>query len=268
MFGLSAITENVVPRLLAAACIAFGGIVSYIYFRLARRKQRPLLEFDLFKVPTFWAGVGGGSLFRIGVGAIALLLPLMLQLGFGLNPMQSGMLTCASAVGALFIKSLIKLLLRLFGFRRLLLVNSVFASATIVVVGLFTANTAHWLIFTVLLTTGCFRSLQFTALNAITYAEIPDHRVSAATSLFATVQQLSLGVGVTMGAFALQASNYIQGHAKIVAADFWPAFLVLGLIAMTSAYSASKLSPDAGEDMAGRQAKPQLETVAEARGAK
>jgi hypothetical protein len=267
MFGLSAITEDVVPRMLAAACIVFGGMVTYVYFRMARRKQRPLLEFDLFKVPTFWVGVGGGSLFRIGIGAMALLLPLMLQLGFGLTPLQSGMLTCASAVGALFIKSLIKLLLRLYGFRRLLLVNSVFASATVAAIGLFTANTAHWLIFTVLVITGCFRSLQFTALNAITYAEIPDHRVSAATSMFATVQQLSLGVGVTVGAFALQASNFIQGHPKIVAADFWPAFLVLGLIAMSSAYSASKLSPDAGEDMAGRHPKPELEAAEVSRGA-
>jgi EmrB/QacA subfamily drug resistance transporter len=267
MFGLSAITEDVVPRMLAAACIVFGGMVTYVYFRMARRKQRPLLEFDLFKVPTFWVGVGGGSLFRIGIGAMALLLPLMLQLGFGLTPLQSGMLTCASAVGALFIKSLIKLLLRLYGFRRLLLVNSVFASATVAAIGLFTAHTAHWLIFTVLVITGCFRSLQFTALNAITYAEIPDHRVSAATSMFATVQQLSLGVGVTVGAFALQASNFIQGHPKIVAADFWPAFLVLGLIAMSSAYSASKLSPDAGEDMAGRQPKPELETAEMSRSA-
>ncbi len=252
MFGLSAITETVVRRMLSAACIGFGGIVTYIYYRLARQKQRPLLEFDLLKVPTFWVGVGGGSLFRVGVGAMALLLPLMLQLGFGLNPMQSGMLTCASAIGALFIKSLIKFFLRHFGFRKMLMVNGVFASATVAAVGLFTARTPHWLIFAVLIITGCFRSLQFTGLNAITYAEIPDHRVSAATSMFATVQQLSLGVGVTVGAFALQASNYIQGHATIVASDFWPAFLALGLIAMSSTYSAANLSPQAGAEMVGR----------------
>ena len=267
MFGLSAITEDVVPRMLAAACIFFGAAITYIYFRLARRKAKPLLEFNLFKVPTFWVGVGGGSLYRIGIGAISLLLPLMLQLGFGLTPLQSGMLTCASAMGALFMKSAIKLFLRLFGFRRVLLVNAVFASATVAGIGLFSANTAHWLIFSVLLLGGCVRTLQFTALNAITYAEIPDHRVSAATSLFATVQQLSLGVGVTVGAFALQASNFLQGHPKIVAGDFWPAFFVLGLGAASSAYSASTLSPNAGAEMAGRRPKPELETVAMSRNA-
>jgi EmrB/QacA subfamily drug resistance transporter len=267
MFGLSAITEDVVPRMLAAACIFFGAAITYIYFRLARRKAKPLLEFNLFKVPTFWVGVGGGSLYRIGIGAISLLLPLMLQLGFGLTPLQSGMLTCASAMGALFMKSAIKLFLRLFGFRRVLVVNAVFASATVAGIGLFSASTAHWLIFSVLLLGGCVRTLQFTALNAITYAEIPDHRVSAATSLFATVQQLSLGVGVTVGAFALQASNFLQGHPKIVAGDFWPAFFVLGLVAASSAYSASTLSPNAGAEMAGRRPKPELETVAMSRNA-
>jgi EmrB/QacA subfamily drug resistance transporter len=267
MFGLSAITEDVVPRMLAAACILFGAAITYIYFRLARRKAKPLLEFNLFKVPTFWVGVGGGSLYRIGIGAISLLLPLMLQLGFGLTPLQSGMLTCASAMGALFMKSAIKLFLRLFGFRRVLVVNAVFASATVAGIGLFSASTAHWLIFSVLLLGGCVRTLQFTALNAITYAEIPDHRVSAATSLFATVQQLSLGVGVTVGAFALQASNFLQGHPKIVAGDFWPAFLVLGLVAASSVYSASTLSPNAGAEMAGRRPKPELETVGMSRNA-
>jgi hypothetical protein len=177
------------------------------------------------------------------------------------------MLTCASAIGALFIKSLIRLLLRRYGFRRLLLGNSVFASATIAAIGLFTARTPHWLIFAMLVITGCFRSLQFTALNAITYAEIPDHRVSAATSMFATVQQLSLGVGVTVGAFALQASNFLQGHSRIVAGDFGPAFLVLGLIAMSSAYSASTLSPNAGAEMAGRPPKPELESAGISRNA-
>jgi EmrB/QacA subfamily drug resistance transporter len=252
MFGLSAINEDVVPRAMAAACLVLGTMVTYIYFRLARHKQKPLLEFDLFKVSTFWVGIGGGSLYRIGIGAISLLLPLMLQLGFGMTPMQSGMLTCASAVGSLFMKGAIKLLLHLFGFRRVLVVNAIFASATVAGIGLFTARTAHWLIFAVLLLGGCARTLQFTGLTALTYADIPDHRVSAATSMFATVQQLSLGMGVTVGAFALQASSFLQRHQRIVAGDFWPAFLALGLIAMSSAYPISKLSPDAGAEMAGR----------------
>jgi MFS family permease len=251
MFGLSTINERVISHEFAFACIVIGSAVTFLYFRLARHKTSPLLDFDLFKVKTFWVGVGGGSLFRIGIGAIAFVLPLMFQLGFGLSPLQSGMLTCASAVGAMFMKSILKIFLRRYGFRSVLISNVFLASATVACMGLFTAKTPHWLIYLVLLIGGCFRALQFTSLNAITYADISEHDVSQATSVFATVQQLSLGLGVTVGAFAVQASSFLQGHRTIVAGDFWPAFLVLGIIAASSAYCMFSLSPDAGADMAG-----------------
>jgi hypothetical protein len=117
---------------------------------------------------------------------------------------------------------------------------------------LFTARTHHWVIFLILGVGGCFRALQFTSLNAITYAEIPDNMVSKATSMYATVQQLSLGMGVTAGAFALQASSFLQGHRTIVASDFWPAFLAMGMFVALSARAAFRLPSDAGAEMAGR----------------
>ena len=255
MFGLSTINERVISHDLAFACIVIGAAVTYLYFRLARRKTAPLLDLDLFKVKTFWVGVGGGSLFRIGIGALAFVLPLMFQLGFGLSPLQSGLLTCASAVGAMFMKTILKIFLRRYGFRTVLIFNVFLGAATIASMGLFTAKTPHWLIFLVLVIGGCFRALQLTSLNAITYADIAPRDVSQATSVFATVQQLSLGMGVTVGAFAVQASSFFQGHATIVAGDFWPAFLVLGLIAASSAYSMFSLPPDAGADMAGRRSR-------------
>jgi hypothetical protein len=142
--------------------------------------------------------------------------------------------------------------LRVFGFRSVLIYNAVLSSAAIIGFGLFQANTSRLLIFTMLLIAGCFHSLQFTALNAIAYADIADHEVSPATSLFSTIQQLSLGMGVTVGAFALQSANFLQRHKAIVTEDFKPAFLVVGLIAMASAYSALSLSSNAGADLAGR----------------
>jgi EmrB/QacA subfamily drug resistance transporter len=255
MFGLSTINERVISHELAAACIVFGTAATVTHFRLARHKPVPLLDLSLFKVKTFWVGVGGGSLYRIGIAAISLVLPLMFQLGFGLNPLQSGMLTCAAAFGSLFMKSAIKFFLRLYGFRSVLFWNVFLASGSVAVMGLFTARTPHWLVFSVLLVGGCIRTLQFTGLNAIAYADIPDQDVSKATSLFATVQQLSLGMGVTIGAFAVQASSFLQGHKVVVAEDFWPAFLVLGIIVVSSVYSIRTLAPEAGADMAGREAR-------------
>lgn len=252
MFGLSAITEQLMPRMISSACIVIGAVVTFIYFRFAQRTEAPLLDLGLFKIKTFWVGVAGGSLFRIGIGSIALLVPLLLQLGFGLSPLQSGTLTCASAIGALFLKSIVKAVLRRFGFRRVLSLNALMSAASVAVLALFTARTHHWVIFMILGIGGCFRALQFTSLNAITYAEIPDHMVSKATSMYATVQQLSLGMGVTVGAFALQASSFLQGHKTIVASDFWPAFLAMGLFVASSAQTAFGLPSDAGAEMAGR----------------
>jgi MFS family permease len=263
MFGLSTISERLLPREFAVGSIVLGAVITYAYFRLARRTEMPLLDLGLFKIKTFLVGVGGGSLFRIGIGSIALLLPLLLQLGFGMSPLQSGMLTCASAVGALFIKTAIKMLLRRHGFRSVLAFNALFSAVSVAVMALFTAKTPHLIIFLVLLLGGCVRSLQFTALNAITYADIPDHIVSQATSMYATVQQLSLGMGVTVGAFALQASSFLQKHGTIVASDFWPALLIMGLITALSACSAFTLSPDAGAEMAGRRPKIALQAASD-----
>ena len=252
MFGLSAITENMMSRAIPAACIVIGTAVTYVYVHFARRKKAPLLDLGLFNIKTFRAGVGGGSLFRVGIGSIALLLPLMLQLGFGLSPLQSGMLTCASAVGALFLKSIVKKVLHRYGFRSVLTWNALFSAVSVAVLALFTARTHHWVIFIVLVAGGCFRALQFTSLNAITYAEIPDHMVSGATSMYSTVQQLSLGMGITAGAFALQASSYLRRSPTIVAGDFWPAILAMAVLVALSAQSAFGLPSDAGAEMAGR----------------
>jgi len=254
MFGMSTISDQMIPRKWAAICIVMGAVIVYAYLRRSRTEAKPLLDFSYFKLKTYMVGVGGGSIYRIGFGAIPFLLPLMLQLGFGLSPFRSGVLTCASAIGSLFIRTITKKLLQIFGFRRLLGYNALLASITIAALGLFTPRTSHTVIFVVLLVGGGFRVMQFTALNTICYAEVPERDVSQATSLFATIQQLSMGMGVTVGAFCLQASNFFQHHTQIVAADFAPAFLAVGLFCAVSAYSAFSLSPAADAEMAGRTA--------------
>ena len=253
IFGLTTIQDRLVSTEFSLGCMVAGAACMTVYLLHARHKQQPLLELGLLKIKTYWVGVGGGSLFRIGIGGISLLLPLMFQLGFGMNPLQSGLLTCASAIGAMFMKSVVKMVLRMFGFRTVLISNAILASGTIAAFGLFTAQTPRLLVFVILLIGGCFRSLQFTAINSIAFADIADDAVSKATSLFATIQQLSIGVGVTVGAFALQTSSFLQRHNTIVAADFWPAFLALGLLAASSAWSAVGMPKTAGATMAGRK---------------
>src|SRR4029077_8689862 len=140
--------------------------------------------------------------------------------------------TCATAIGAMFMKTITVFILRRFGFRTVLSVNGVAASAVVIGFGLFSATTPHVIIATVLLVSGCLRSLQFTALNAISFADIAPENMSQAASISSMAQRLSQSMGIAAGAYMLQLSSTVQGHASIVTADFWPAFVGIGLISL------------------------------------
>lgn len=252
MLGLSTIGRHLIATPIALGLVAAGALLSWAYWRHAHRTEHPLMRMDLFKVQTFRAGVLGGALFRTGVGATPFLLPLMLQLGFGMSPMESGALTFISAAGAMFMKTLSQRILHHWGFRTVLTVNALITAVTIAGYGLFTDQTSHLVIMATLLLGGCFRSLQFTSLNAISYADIPPHRMSQATSLASVSQQLSLSMGITIGAAVLQASSVFHGRDSVTAVDFPWAFLTVGLVALTSAISVARLSKDAGNELAQR----------------
>jgi len=251
MLGLSSLGGHLMPGKITAACIVLGAIALAAYPWHARRTPHPVIDLSLLKLPTFHTGVVAGSLFRIGVGATPFLLPLLLQLGFGMNPLQSGLLTCASAVGAMFMKTLTTVILRRFGFRKVLMVNAVIASAGVGIAGLFTATTPHLVIFLVLLAAGCMRSLQFTSLQAISFAEVTRETISQASSISSMAQRLAQSLGVALGAYALQVSGLLQGHAEVVVADFPPAFAAVALLSATSLFFHAALPRDAGAEVSG-----------------
>ncbi|MGY2049994.1 DHA2 family efflux MFS transporter permease subunit [Methylobacterium sp. JK268] len=253
MLGLASGGRHLLPPAVSWGCIGAGIVLLALYHRHSRRVAHPLIRLDLLRYPTFRAAVTGGSLFRIGTGAIPFLLPLMLQLGFGLDPLHSGLLTFAAAAGALFMKTLAARILRALGFRTVLTVNALVAAALLAAIGLFSATTPHAVIIAVLLVGGCFRSLQFTAVNAIAYADVDPRDMSAATSLASVAQQLSLSVGVAFGAFALESAAAWHGRSAVRAEDFWPAFLAVALLSGLSTLSFARLSPSAGAEVSGHR---------------
>ncbi|MDB5854046.1 MAG: major Facilitator Superfamily protein [Herminiimonas sp.] len=253
MLGLATAGRHLVSGTTSAALTAAGIMSLGLYIRHARRAPFPLLDFKLLKLPTFRMSIVGGAFFRMGIGAIPFLLPLMLQLGFGLDPFQSGLLTCASAAGAMLMKTVAPPILRRYGFRGVLAFNGALGALSVAAFGLFTASTPHFLIMAVVLAGGCIRSLQFTSLNAIAYADVSLADMSRATSLAGVAQQLAVGMGVTIGGLALQASSAAQGHTAISAGDFWPAFLAIGMIAGLSVPFARRLPEGAGAELSGRR---------------
>jgi EmrB/QacA subfamily drug resistance transporter len=264
MLGLSTGGRHLIPVWMSAAAGGLGLLLCLAYVRHARRTPAPLLDLDLLRLPSFRDGLIGGILFRVGVGAIPFLLPLMLQLGFGLSAVQSGLLTFASAAGALFMKTLAAHILRAFGFRNVLTWNAIVAAFFIAAIGLLTPATPWPFITGLLLVGGCFRSLEFTSLNTIVYADIPTSRMSRATSFVGVSQQISLSLGIAIGASALEATTRSASGHDLAAGDFWPAFVVVALISASSCLSFARLDPDAGAEMAGRVAirqKPAADSV-------
>ncbi|WP_442782889.1 MFS transporter [Collimonas fungivorans] len=253
MLGLSLIDgELLAPEWAFAMCV-LGGLTLYVYLLHARREPFPLLDLRLLRIPTFRASVIGGSLFRIGLGAVPFLLPLALQVGFGMNAFHAGTITCASAFGAIFMKAIGTSVLRRYGFRSVLIWNAVLAGLALASYGLFTPTTPYLVMMAVVLLGGFFPSMQFTCLNTMAYADLDSADVSRATSLASVVQQISLGLGVTIGGLAVHLSSRLQGHSTIVAADFWPAFIVIGLFSLASIPVTRRLPLNAGSALTGHK---------------
>jgi EmrB/QacA subfamily drug resistance transporter len=251
MFGFETIGRGIVPGWASAALLALGAACALLYVRHAAAVAHPVLDLGLLRVPTFRASVLGGFLFRVGIGALPFLLPLLLQAGFGLSAFESGQLTFAAALGALTMKLAAKPILRRFGFRRVLLANALLSGLSLAAIALFRPDTPHALILAVLLVGGFFRSLQFTSINTLGYADIDQQRLSRATSFASMAQQLSLSAGVAIGAIVLHATMAARGGDALAAADFVPAFLAVGLCAALSALAYLRLPPEAGAEVSG-----------------
>jgi MFS family permease len=180
------------------------------------------------------------------------LLPLFLQLGFGLTPLQSGMLTFASAVGAVAMKATAAPIIRQFGFKRVLVSNAVISSCFIAAVALFTAGTPHIVVLAVLLVGGFFKSLEFTSINSIAYADIDARAMSRATSFASVAQQLALSSGVAVGALVLEFERMGRADTTVVAGDFTLAFMLVAVIAASSVFIFAMLPKEAGASLSAR----------------
>ncbi len=249
----AALDANVVSPLWVVTLFGLGLVSVALYVWHARSSPAPILDLELLRYATFRAGAVGGSLFRIGVGAVPLLLPLLLQLGFGFSPLRSGLLTFVAALGAIGMKIAAGRVLRQWGFRRVLIFNSIVSALFIAVPAAFTPDMSIAMMLAVLFVGGFFRSLEFTCINAISYAEIEQPKMSAATSLQSVLQQFSLSMGVTVGASVLQLALAFRGSSTLTAADFRPAFLVIGAISLLATISFARLPEYAGEELAGRK---------------
>ena len=215
----------------------------------------PILDLSLMRIKTFQVSLIAGSLSRITQGAQPFLLPLMMQLAFGLSAAQSGVLTFATACGSMMMKGTAAPILRRFGFRRTLIWNGVFSSLLYALCAAFRAAWPHWALFAVLAVCGFSMSLQFTAYNTVAYDDVPAERTAAANSFFTTFQQLALSFGICTGALALTMAKTISGHTHAGVGDFSAAFLVVTAISLLAAPVCLGYPRNAGSEMSGHRHK-------------
>jgi MFS family permease len=251
LFGFETLSRSG-EETLSVGLVAVGLAAGALYVRHARRRDHPILDLSLLRTSTFRLSFIAGSVTRIGQGAQPFLLPLMLQVGFGMSAAASGTITLANAAGAVVMKGLAPKLLRRFGFRNSLVFNGLVSSAAYASCALFRPSWPTWAIFAVLMAGGFFMSFQFTGYNTIAYDEIPPERMSAATSFYATFQQLLLSMGVCAGAGALHLSMLVSGHAQPAMAEFTTAFLLVNAVSALSVFWNLRFSADAGDGMTGR----------------
>jgi EmrB/QacA subfamily drug resistance transporter len=251
VFGLSLLGGHFVSAPVNAA-IFFGGVACLaLYLLHYRRVDNPVLDLSLMRVQTFRIALAGGFIFRTCNGAVPFLMPLLFQVGFGMSPIESGLTTFFGGIGATFMKFTAPPILRNLGFRRTLTINGAIVAGSYAAVAMFTSETPHFVILGVLLVSGFFRSLQFTATNGLAFADVETQRMSRATTLNAAVQQAAASSGVALGAAGVDFSRFLAGREHITAVDFSAAFFGMALISLLSLVIFRMMPANAAEGISG-----------------
>jgi EmrB/QacA subfamily drug resistance transporter len=252
IFGFENLGRDVLSPLQIAGFFGLSAACFGVYWRHAKGNPHAILDLGIFRIRTFAAAVTGGAFVRMAMGANPFILAMLLQVAFGMSAFAAGLLTFISAAGALVMKTAAPPILRRFGFRTVLLVNGVIVALTFVGYAFIQLETPHWVIMTVLALSGFFRSLQFTSLNGLAYADIDQAGMSRASTTSAMVQQLVQSVGIGLAATLLHLTMDLRHESQLTAGAVTPVFILLGLLTFVSMAWFVRLPASAGAEMTGR----------------
>lgn len=217
-----------------------GFLLLYYYYRHARRDDNPIFPLNLFQIRTFRVGIVGNLATRLGISAIPLLVPLMIQLAYGKSAVISGWIVAPMALTAMFGKSFVVKILNRFGYRNTLLVNTMVIGMIILSLSLPGIDTSVYVFIPLLATLGFFNSVQFTAMNTISIADLRLHLTSSGNSLISVNQQLALGFGTAFGLLVLKlfegnaGDTVVSGRAVHTA--FQHTFILMGMLTILSGF--------------------------------
>jgi len=261
-YGIENVGRPTIPGLgiaavLAAALALLAGFAFY-----ARLVPAPAVDLTLFRQRSFRISTLFGGLCRVGYNGVPFILPLMLQVGFGVSPIVSGALTFVSALSSLAIRPVLTRTLRQFGFKLVLIASAV---AGFFVVGAFAfigPTTPYWMIVTLIAVFGLCRSAQFMTSNTLSYADVPAAQLSRATSLGGVIQQLSVSFGVSIAAMLLGLVTW--GGEPLSTDRFHEVFLLAAVVPLLGIPGFLFLKPEDGAKVSGHKPKTADAALAEA----
>ncbi|MDC9823994.1 MFS transporter [Devosia sp. ZB163] len=258
VFGISVLTLPALPAGFGYGALLIGTAGAIAYWFHFQRTEYPLLDLRIFRRPMFRLTVIGGFIYRLGTGAMPFLFPLMLQLGFGLNPFESGMVTFATAIGAFSAKFVTERLLMRFGFKPSLIASTAVSALGLVGMGIYGPETPVPLMMAFLVITGFFQSVFWTTTNAFVFADIEDKDAGQANVISQVGVQLSLACGVALGGGVLEGLRLTHGGEPVLA-DFHLSFFVIAAVTLVSTLWFLRMPRGAG--MHAHAGKPQGEAA-------
>jgi EmrB/QacA subfamily drug resistance transporter len=252
IFGIESVSRKE-PLLMALGFVALGFILGYFAIRHARTHPSPLLSLEAFRIPSFSIGtLSGGGLFRLSANGTMFILPVMFQVGFGMTAAASGFLIGAYLAGDLGIKVVANSIVRTFGFRNTLIGGTLFVAAASVPLLLVGPQTSLWVLVPVLVVLGASRSVQFTALNSLVFADLKQEQISSASALNSMSFQVCAGIGVGLAALVLALSSASEGTGPLLTLfDFRVGLGFTLVVALIAAFAYVRLSPQTGMDVTG-----------------
>ena len=248
MYGVELFSKSGLSYAVPVVILAVSLLLLVVNVRYARRIPDPLIDYSVMRIKSYRITISTGSVSRMVIGAFPYLVPLMFQEGFGLSPFQAGLLFLSTMVGNLSMKSATVWIIRHYRFRTILLVNGLMVALFTFLTAWLLPTTPVWIVVVTLFLAGMFRSMQFSSLTTLAFADVPQKLTTSANTLYSTVQQLSTGLGIAIGAVALRFANLVNHGVpgRYTVADFRLSFVAVAAIGLVHLYGYTRLSPRAG----------------------
>jgi len=253
-YALEVLGEHRLPWPLVVFLIVVGAGLIVAYLLHSRRREHPLLALDLFRLRTFRVSVGGGFITRLGVGGMPFLLPLLYQIGLGVPPWKAGLLMMPTPAAAILMKFMTGGILRRIGHRNALRWNTLLMGAVLFSYSLVQPGVPVAVILSLAFLHGFFMSLQFTSVNSLAYAEVPDERTSGASTITSTGQQMSMSFGIAFASLLaiLLLGGLEQRDPLTLVWGLHRTFWILGAFTVLSSFTFRSLRPDDGNNISNR----------------